>query len=132
MEMSDKDSERRIGGLSWHAAGDVQTSSKMELIAAPPQDISSLLVSNISKDKFENAAEVLISIEYSRIEGKLPEIMEWLQDRNWPGAGTIFDFLVPLTNIQWAIDLAKQKASEQRDFVWLENLDALVEKRGKL
>ena len=45
------------------------------------------------KHDIENAA-ALVALKWSEIECVVPEILEWLQDLNWPVAGIFGPFLV--------------------------------------
>lgn len=53
-----------------------------------------LLLQPISKSYWRNAAMVLKKIGYPRVKAIIPELLEWIQDMNWPGAQEIVDLLI--------------------------------------
>lgn len=53
-----------------------------------------LLLQPISKNYWRNAAIVLKKIGYPRVKSIIPELLEWIQDMNWPGAQEIVDLLI--------------------------------------
>jgi len=52
-----------------------------------------LLLQPISKSYWRNSAIVLKKIGYPRVKLIIPELLEWIQDMNWPGAQDIADLL---------------------------------------
>jgi len=59
----------------------------------------------IPKDKFDiKTAENLINYSFEEIQPIVPNLLEWLQDGNWPVSKTVADFLIPFTeNITYEI-----------------------------
>lgn len=55
-----------------------------------------LLLQPMSKSYWKNAAIVLKKIGYPRVKAIIPELLEWIQDMNWPGAQEIVDLLITI------------------------------------
>jgi hypothetical protein len=56
----------------------------------PPHDLRALL----PQDKHDLArASALVELDFATIEPLLPELLEWMQDRNWPVTRIIEPFL---------------------------------------
>lgn len=52
----------------------------------------------IPKDKFDfETVEKLKNYSFDEIEPIIPNLLEWLQDMNWPVSKPIADFLVPFS-----------------------------------
>ena len=53
----------------------------------------------IPKDKFDiETAEMLRNYSFKNIHPIVPDLLEWLQDGNWPVSKTVADFLIPFTD----------------------------------
>ncbi|MFD2600657.1 DUF5071 domain-containing protein [Flavobacterium suzhouense] len=53
----------------------------------------------VPRDKWDDKAiENLQNCSFDEVRDKVPALLEWLQDMNWPVAGGIFDFLLPHVN----------------------------------
>ena len=51
----------------------------------------------IPKDKFDiTTAEKLNNYSYEEIQSIIPSLLEWLQDKNWPVAKPISEFLISI------------------------------------
>lgn len=52
----------------------------------------------IPKDKFDfETVDRLKSCSYDQIESFIPELLEWLQDMNWPISQPIAEYLLPFS-----------------------------------
>lgn len=52
----------------------------------------------IPKDKFDiETAKKLSNYSIKEVQPIIPELLEWLQDGNWPVSKPIADFLIPFT-----------------------------------
>lgn len=52
----------------------------------------------IPKDKFDfETVDRLKSCSYDQIESIIPELLEWLQDMNWPISQPIAEYLLPFS-----------------------------------
>lgn len=53
----------------------------------------------LPKDKFdEEGITTLKELSFEQIKPIIPNLLEWLQDMNWPVAGSIAEILKPFTN----------------------------------
>lgn len=116
-----------IAGLDWNQPRDVQEAVKAALKLGIGNDLSPLMMQNLSKAQWENAAEVLASLEPSRLSPYVPRLLEWLRDMNWPGARRIFETVVktPKHAVIPHLAIAISKAREEADGDWLDALRAL-------
>lgn len=81
-----------IEKLSWDTPDEEKSNAKLRLMEISDDDLH-LLVLPISKAHWDGAAEVIVSLGYSRVHCILPGLLEWIQDLNWPGAEVIADKL---------------------------------------
>ena len=75
-----------------------------------------LLLQPISKSYWRNAAIVLKEIGYPRVKSITPELLEWIQDMNWPGSKEIVDLL---TTIDDAIVPYVKQVLKSGDGIWI-------------
>jgi hypothetical protein len=75
-----------------------------------------LLLQPISKCYWKNAAIVLKRIGYSRVKSIIPELLEWIQDMNWPGAQEIVDLLITVDD---EIVPYVKKILKSKDGIWI-------------
>jgi hypothetical protein len=75
-----------------------------------------LLLQPISKNHWRNAAIVLKEIGYPRVKAIIPELLQWIQDMNWPGAQEIVDLLVTIDDK--IVPYVKQ-ALKSGDGIWI-------------
>ena len=81
-----------------------------------------------NKNVWGNCAEVLSEKSDEELKPHLIELLEWLQDMNWPGAFRILDRLQKYsdnTSIHCAINICIEKAKDCNDEVWEENLNLI-------
>ena len=81
-----------------------------------------------NKNVWENCAVIISERSDEEIKPHLPEVLEWLQDMNWPGAFCILNRLKEMVNEQlfnhsYTICLKCAKALD--DEVWESNLKIL-------
>lgn len=81
-----------IEKLSWDTPVEEKEDAIQKLYCIKEEDLH-LLLQPISKSYWDEAAEVVISLGYPRVNSILPGLLEWIQDINWPGASRIADFL---------------------------------------
>ena len=122
---------KHIAGLNWTQPQDVQEAAIAALKVDIGNDLSPLMMQNLSKAQWENAAEVLASLEPSRVAPYAPRLLEWLKDRNWPGACRIFEFFLQMQKYELFpyLDHAISQAREEADEDWL---DALLRLRNEV
>lgn len=75
-----------------------------------------LLLQPISKSYWRNAAIVLKRIGYPRVKSILPELLQWIQDMNWPGAQEIVDLLI---TVDEEIVPHAKKVLKSGDGIWI-------------
>jgi hypothetical protein len=113
--------------LSWNASLDSQMEAINEIVSMTnlnPND----LIQPIGKEYWENAARVLSLIGYPRIEEVIPDLFNWLQDLNWPGALIIKELLKSLSKdvVIQHLEYAASKALSIDDSTWLSNLSSYL------
>ncbi|KAF2512683.1 DUF5071 domain-containing protein [Flavobacterium zhairuonense] len=70
----------------------------------------------IPKDKFDfETVEKLKGLSFDQIEPIIPNLLEWLQDMNWPISKSIAELLIPHTE---KISLEILKILQSEDQVW--------------
>ena len=84
-----------------------------------------------NKSVWEPCAKVIVLKSDEDLEDYLYELLEWLQDMNWPGADIIFNRLSQISAdiIQSYIDFSIFRAKRAGDECWLNVLEALREHR---
>lgn len=112
--------------LDWHMPTEIQTEGislarNIETITPFIQP----LTPKHNKNVWENCAVIISERSDEEIKPHLPEVLEWLQDMNWPGAFCILNRLKNYSDknsILGAISICIQKAKECNDEVWEDNL----------
>lgn len=109
-----------IAGLDWKHPEEVQAASRMSVASRLGDDLSPLMMQNLQKTQWENAAEVLKNVEISKVVPFVPELLEWLKDINWPGAQKVFEIILKVhaQELLPHLDVAIAKAREETDKVW--------------
>ena len=82
-----------------------------------------------NKNVWENCATIISEKNDEELKPHLVELMEWLQDMNWPGAFCILDTLQKYSDsnsINSAINISVEKAKARSDEVWYNNLLMLI------
>lgn len=70
----------------------------------------------IPKDKFDfETIEKLKSYSFEEIKSIVPELLEWLQDMNWPISKSVAEYLIPHTE---KISSEVLKILQSQDQVW--------------
>ena len=80
---------------------------------------------NYGKNVWENCAVIISERSDEELKMHLVELLEWLQDMNWPGAFRILDRLQKYSDdksIHIAINVCIEKAKNCNDEVWRDNL----------
>lgn len=112
--------------LDWHMPSEIQAEGislarKTETIVPFIQP----LTPKHNKNVWENCAVIIAEKKDEKLEPYLVELLEWLQDMNWPGAFCILDRLKNYSNknsILSAIRFCLQKAKDCNDEIWESNL----------
>lgn len=117
--------------LDWNMPAETQ--SKGISFASKLEDIVPFiqpLTPKHNKNVWENCATIISQKSDEKIKPYLVELLEWLQDMNWPGAFCILDRLHKYSDsntILAAINYCIEKAKENRDDVWNNNLHLLLD-----
>ena len=115
----------------------VETQSKGISLASKFENIVPFiqpLTPKHNKNVWENCAVIISQKSDEKIKPYLVELLEWLQDMNWPGALCILDRLCKYSDnntIFEAINTCIEKAKENRDDVWNSNLHLLLNNVNK-
>ena len=83
------------------------------------------------KNVWDNCAKILSERSNEELSPYLIELMEWLQDMNWPGAFCILERLKGMVNeplFQRSQTICIKYAKALEDAVWESNLQMLVKK----
>ena len=112
--------------LDWHMPAEIQTEGislarNIETIIPFIQP----LTPQHNKNVWENCAVIISERSDEEIKPHLPEVLEWLQDMNWPGAFCILDRLKNYSDknsVLSAISTCIQKAKDCNDEIWEDNL----------
>lgn len=116
----------------------VETQSKGISLASKFENIVPFiqpLTPKHNKNVWENCAVIISQKSDEEIKPYLVELLEWLQDMNWPGAFCILDRLCKYSDnntIFEAINTCIEKAKESRDDVWNSNLHLLLNNVNKM
>ena len=117
--------------LDWNEPEEIQEKG-MEA-ASHVADISIFLqplFPEYNKNVWDNCARILSRKSDKALEPYLYELLEWLQDMNWPGAFCILDRLQRFSDktiLQTAIGKSMENAQTNYDEVWKENLTMLAD-----
>ena len=80
------------------------------------------------KNVWDNCAKILSARSNEELSPYMIELMEWLQDMNWPGAFCIFDRLKGMVNeqlFQYSYTICLKCARALDDETWESNLRML-------
>ena len=116
--------------LDWHMPPEIQ--SKGISLAKNIATISPFiqpLTPRHNKNVWENCATIIAERSDEELKPHLIELLEWLQDMNWPGAFCILDRLqryADNNSIHSAIKICVEKADVCNDKVWADNLFLLL------
>ena len=82
-----------------------------------------------SKNVWENCAIIISAKSDEELKDYLGELLEWLQDMNWPGAFRIFDRLKCCSDRNLIIHATNESiktAESANDEIWEQNLRLLL------
>lgn len=109
-----------IEKLSWGTPEEEKKDAIKKLQHIEDEDLH-LLLQPISKDYWDGAAETVLRLGYPRVKSILSGLLEWIQDRNWPGAGQIGVFLLEIGDpmIPYVKDVLNQHSDDQEWVYWI-------------
>lgn len=119
--------------LDWHMSPEIQSKGislarDIEIIIPFIQP----LTPKHNKNVWENCAVIVAEKSDEKLKPYLVELLEWLQDMNWPGAFCILDRLQRYSDnksLHSAINICIEKAKDCGDEVWESNLYLLLQKQ---
>ncbi|QVK19002.1 DUF5071 domain-containing protein [Mycoplasmatota bacterium] len=116
--------------LSWNNPKEIQEKAVNELVEMEDLDLTLLLLplEPFGKCCWENAAKVLYRKEYPKVKDIIPQLFEWLQFMNWPGAYIIVELLktIPKHILMLSIESTVKVAISEEDEDWLLSLNELI------
>ncbi len=119
--------------LDWHMSSEIQ--SKGISLARNTETIIPFiqpLTPKHNKNVWENCAVIIAEKSDENLKTYLVDLLEWLQDMNWPGAFCILNRLQKYSDknsICSAISVCIEKAKKCGDEVWESNLCLLLQKQ---
>ena len=119
--------------LDWHKPLEVQ--NKGVALAKNTETILPFiqpLTPEHNKNVWGNCAVIIAEKSDKKLEPYLTELLEWVQDMNWPGAFRIMDRLQKYSDdasLCGAVNACLAKARERGNEVWESNLFLLLERR---
>jgi hypothetical protein len=98
-----------------------------QLLAASDEELGYLFFSS-EKSKWEAAAEILYRIGFPRLAARIPQLLEWFQDLNWPGINFITDLLRNTSHEELLMQMEKavRIAYAEEDEQWMGGLKHLT------
>ena len=117
--------------LDWHKPSEIQAKG-----ISLARDIETIvpfiqpLTPKHNKNVWENCAKIIAERNDEELKPYLIELLEWLQDMNWPGAFCILNRLQKYSDnnsICNAINVCFEKAKDCGDEVWESNLYLLLQ-----
>lgn len=116
--------------LDWNNPQKIQ--NKGIKLASEILDLNILIQPNdelFNKNICDNCAIILRDKTDDEIQPYLNQLLEWLQDLNWPGAMIIKERLANYKNTKElisAINVCTDHAFAANDFIWLDNLNSIL------
>lgn len=117
--------------LDWRMPSEIQ--SKGRELAKNVDNIQLFLqpvTEKHNKNIWDNCAIILAERSDPELKPHLDDLLEWLQDMNWPGAFCIFDRLKKFSDhdfLRSAIHVYIVKAKSCHDEMWEDNLNLLMQ-----
>ena len=119
--------------LDWHMSSEIQLEGislarNIETIVPFIQP----LTPKHNKNVWGNCAVIFSERSDEEIKPHLPEVLEWLQDMNWPGAFCILDRLQKyedIDSLNKSLMICLRKAKMLNDETWECNLNMLLQNR---
>ena len=115
--------------LDWHMPYEIQ--SKGIFLARDTETIIPFiqpLTPEHNKNVWGNCAQIIAERSDEELKPYLVELLEWLQDMNWPGALCILNRLQKNSDnnsIRNAVNVCIEKAKKRSDEAWESNLHLL-------
>ena len=119
--------------LDWHKLPEIQAEG-IALARSTETIIPFIqpLTPEHNKNVWENCAVIIAEKSDEKLKPYLTELLEWMQDMNWPGAFRIMDRLQKYSDdasFGSAVNACLAKARASGDEVWENNLCMLIDRR---
>lgn len=121
--------------LDWHMPTEIQ--SKGIALARESDEIMPFiqpLTSKYNKNVWENCAVIISEKSDEKLKPYLVELLEWLQDMNWPGAFCVLERLKKYSDnntLCQAVNVCVEKAKADENDVWKSNLHLIINNFGE-
>ena len=102
-------------------------------LASQINNLSLLIQPPAEPSVWEQCAKILFQKKDSELKPYLTDLLEWLQDLNWPGAIFIYDRLLKFSDadsLYCAANECVEKARKKSDETWEYNLNMLMSNYG--
>lgn len=115
--------------LDWHKPYEIQSQGR-DLAKSIKTIVPFLqpLTQKHNKNVWENCALIIAEKSDEELKPHLVQLLEWLQDMNWPGAFCILERLQKYSDsnsITEAINICIEKSKENKNEIWESNLNIL-------
>ena len=126
--MEEKRIKEEILNLDWNNEEEVQKRA-IEFLSKIDPKYYHLIFSEGYKQTWENSMEIVRRIGYPQNIPFIPDLLQMMQDINWPGARMAVDILcaMDLDVLQPQLERTITTAFNDNDDMWLMGLDILVE-----
>jgi len=113
--------------LSWNS--DSETQAKGRMIASQIKSLFIFLQPTGNKSVWENCAKILSEKSDENLEMYLYQLLEWIQDINWPGAFIVLDRMKRFSakKIKGPLQYCIKQAMTSQDNEWLDYLSMLLD-----
>lgn len=115
--------------MDWHQSKDIQDYAVK--LASEDDNVRFWIQPGYYKFSWENCARVIVNKNDNEISTYLTEILEWLQDINWPGALAVLFRLKKMNPSILKVPLEETVLKAYSDLdkygAWLENLSEFYE-----
>ena len=121
--------------LDWHMPTEIQ--SKGIALARESDEIIPFiqpLTLRHNKNVWENCALIISEKSDEKLKPYLVELLEWLQDMNWPGAFCVLERLKKYADnntLCQAVNVCVEKAKVDDNDVWKSNLHLIINNFGE-
>ena len=117
-----------LSGLQWNAESKAFDEACEYWRTKPLSEKRRLVLPKGGKAYWNGAARVLSQESREVLLELAPEMLQWLQDMNWPGAGVVFDTLLSLDEQELRLAVSQLKSSDtyEWDEDWEKNIADLL------
>ena len=127
MSLAEKQIRKYICQLSWNCSETEQQFAINMLSTVSPSSMKQVF-KHTSKDIWENAVQVIANYGFPKNKELLPDLLQLLQDINWPGArhSIIVLSAIPKKFLIPPLEYALQEAYDSDDSMWISGLAQLL------